>query len=233
MAITLNKLAYDLLEMIRGTIVDDESIDLRQIKFWINNHRAMWIRRELGKSTHLDTAYVQSLGAQAVTDVDSSIEEAALLSGCIIKVTGTLPKFIELPYGPAITYVGPLDLLDSGGYKRQHPNTMNFIGHGKFNRLETCYTYMNGKVYVLFNSINLDAKLIKKIRIDGIFENPEDLKELSDASGNPLYTDDSPYPISNWMIGYMKAGIVKDDLILRTRAVSDKLNDADDNLTTP
>ena len=43
MELTLDAMAYDLWLTIRnGHVVDDDDLDIRQIKFWIKNNRAVW-----------------------------------------------------------------------------------------------------------------------------------------------------------------------------------------------
>ena len=37
--LSLNTLAYDIFELSKGVISDDDSIDYRQIKFWINTQK--------------------------------------------------------------------------------------------------------------------------------------------------------------------------------------------------
>ena len=52
--ITLNKLTYDLLELIRGNITDDDELDLRQIEYWIHNQRALWLKNEMNRFRSID-----------------------------------------------------------------------------------------------------------------------------------------------------------------------------------
>ena len=55
---TLNEIAYDLLSIVRPALSDDSDIDLRQIKFWIHNQRALFIRNELNRSRTIDADIV-------------------------------------------------------------------------------------------------------------------------------------------------------------------------------
>jgi hypothetical protein len=48
--VTLNQLIYDLLEIVRPNLSDDDNFDKRQIAFWIKNQRALWLRNELNKN---------------------------------------------------------------------------------------------------------------------------------------------------------------------------------------
>jgi len=66
MELTLDAMAYDLWLTIRnGHVVDDDDLDIRQIKFWIKNNRAVWVKNEVGKG--------YSLSQLAISDSDAKL----------------------------------------------------------------------------------------------------------------------------------------------------------------
>jgi hypothetical protein len=53
--VTKRKLTYDILNIIRGgKQSDDENISHRQIGFWVDNTRALLIRRDLEKNRSIN-----------------------------------------------------------------------------------------------------------------------------------------------------------------------------------
>ncbi len=68
---TLNEIAYDLLSIVRPQLSDDNDIDIRQIKFWIRNQRALWLRNELNRKRSIDEDVIQTLCVD-IEEVDAS-----------------------------------------------------------------------------------------------------------------------------------------------------------------
>ena len=68
---TLNEISYDLLSIVRPQLSDDTDIEIRQIKFWIRNQRALWIRNELNRKRSIDEDIIQTLCAD-IEEVDAS-----------------------------------------------------------------------------------------------------------------------------------------------------------------
>tara|TARA_R110001599_G_scaffold136553_3_gene315007 strand:- start:1305 stop:2015 length:711 start_codon:yes stop_codon:yes gene_type:complete len=228
--ITLNKLTYDLLELIRGNITDDDELDLRQIEYWIHNQRALWLKNEMNRFRSIDDDLVQDLGCAELELADAS-SCAVFPVGCsILRTKNIIPDTIDLHHKSAITRVGPVN-------RTQKPfsfipyNRAVFSGNGRLSK-ETVYAFLlNDRMYLKFNENNELAKLLTEVNIRGVFEDPTQVAAFNNSDGTPCYSKDIKYPISRSMINYMKAEIIKSDLRFKLMAPSDTVNDGDGKLT--
>src|SRR5574343_483169 len=104
---SLKSIIYDIRNTARnGGIVDDERISYRQVKEWVNEYRALLIRRDLEKGRTISDNIGQDLGCVELIEVDKA-ECCNIESLCTIKRTRLqLPQPLELTDMDAITYVG-------------------------------------------------------------------------------------------------------------------------------
>jgi len=66
---TINEIAYDLIDTVRNAnVIDDERVDVRQLYYWINNQRSMWLKRKLDTILDIDDNLVQTIKSQLVFD---------------------------------------------------------------------------------------------------------------------------------------------------------------------
>jgi hypothetical protein len=207
--ITLNKLVYDIWEIISGGgIVDDSKFDPRQIAFWISNQRALLIRSDLNKGRGIDHDLIQDLGCVEMENADRS-ECCDIQSGCsILRTKNVLPKPIILNFDPLFTRIGRIDKL-SETYNLVPYSQAVYAGNGRFNQGMKFAYYLNGRIYIKVTNHNLFTKAIKHINIQGVFENPEEVSGYNSCSGDACYTDDSRYPVSAWMVDYIKGEVLK------------------------
>ena len=73
-------------------------------------------------------------------------------------------------------------------------------------------------------------KAIQFIDVVGVFQNPSQVAQFTDISGNSLYSDDARYPISRAMRDDIEGIIIKDRIAIQSQAPSDVINDATDTL---
>jgi hypothetical protein len=217
---TLNEIAYDLLTIVRPQLSDDTEIDLRQIKFWINNQRALWIRNEVNKKRTIDADLIQTLcvelecvDASDCCDVDLDIP--------ILRSTKPLPETIEMHTKQAILRVDV-------EYDR-----IPWVGNGRFNKNMVFSFIHDNYVYVCSNNPAFNS--LAAISVRGVFEDPEEAKNFKscDDPNEPCYSDDSPYPIKTWMIPALKETILKSNLMIEAQAevqTADTSNDANSNV---
>ena len=230
--VTLNELAYDLLELVRPNISDDEAIDLRQIKFWIHNQRALWLRNELNRYRTIDDNIIQDLGCVELEVADRSSCADLPIDCNILRTKKEIPNTVELHNKTALTRVGPVDKT-MPGYSIVEYNRAMFSGNGRFNKQQIFAFLLNNRIYLKLSPLNKDAKYLEYLNIRGVFETPTDIAVFLDAAGAPCYTDDTKYPVNRWMIDYMKDAIVKSSLIIEQQAIGDTVNDSQGLITQP
>jgi hypothetical protein len=204
---TLNEIAYDIFEHLRPEISDDDHIDISQIKFNIHTQRSLWLRNELNKNRTIDENIIQDLGCIEL-DLADRAECCDIESDCtILRTKVKIPKTLELHNKTAITRVGFIDKLD---YK------INFIsyerakyaGNSRFNKKMIYAFLLNGYIYLYSNS-DFMYKFLTHINIRGVFENPTEAAKFNTCEGEPCYSDDMQYPLSTWMIPYIKGEVLK------------------------
>jgi hypothetical protein len=224
---TANELIFDILEDVRShSLSDDLDISERQILYKIGVQRALWIRNELNKPGRtIDPFIVQSLGCVELEAADSS-ECPTLPSGCLVLRTKCdLPKTVELHHREAITKVGPIDKLDYFFSFVPYQQAV-FSGSGKYNKKSIFAFIYNKRMYFKVN--DAQAKLLRRVNIMGIFEDPEAVAKFCNTDGTACFNPDSEYPISNWMVPFIHEQVVK-QLIASLQLPEDNTNDAASN----
>lgn len=224
-SITFSKIIYDLLSLRKGKLSDDEELDERQVKFWILNTREYLIRQDFGKNRTLSENVIQDLGCVELETSDRA-ECCALYSDCDIKRTKLeIPKPVEFTSFDGFTRIGPIDKI-ALPYSFITFNEAIFSGNGRFNKYQIFAFNHNNRIYLKFSPINMQAKALKYINIQGVFYNPEQAGIFKTCTGSPCYTDDSEFPISGWMIEYMKSNIIQVNFKTMLTVPGDNVNDA-------
>lgn len=225
MANTLGKLIYDLHLTARdGRIIDDDDLDQRQIKYWVTNQRAIWVRNELSKNRAIPTKFIQNVETNGSNYVNLEWVDASLVPalpiGCkVLRTTVPIPSFIEYNGQPLMTRVGPA-VLNYGTFARIPLERLPYIGSGRANKDAIYSFWYDYYVYVVSMSASVGYMGLKKINIQGVFSDPTEV---------PGYLDTEDYPISEQLIPYLKDMIIKSDVMPFLSSLSDKVNNATDD----
>lgn len=230
---TANQYAYDIWESMRANLVDDDSIDLRQVKFWLNTQRALFLRNEYNKDNrNVDPNVVQSF-CMTLETADSS-DCCNIGAGCtVLRTVELLPAPIELHQGDLLTYVGHIGKFRST-FLRINRNQAPYVNSGRFNRSIIHWLLLNRRIYLIFHKDNADVKLLEYISVSGVFEDPEQLKPLTGCgTTTTCYSDDMEYPLNAWMYPYIKAAVLQLHVQPELVSTTDKnSNAASDNQVT-
>jgi hypothetical protein len=227
---TLNEIAYDLLSIVRPHLSDDSDIDLRQIKFWINNQRALWVRNEVNKKRSVDNDLIQTICAE-LEEVDASdCCDAPIKCDKVMRMKEELPPTIELHMKEAIFRVAGINKLKKP-FSYVDYNRIPWVGNGRFNT-DNVYAFLHDKRIHIFSPSNQEYRFMEKISVRAVFENPEDAALFNPCSDTPCYTDDTEYPIKTWMLPALKEAILKSNLMVQAQAetVADTTNNSDSDL---
>lgn len=214
---TLDAIAYEILELVRPNRVDDSEIDIRLVKERITDLRSLYLRRELMRIRSIEQVYVQDLGCIDLEEVDPIECEGISGDNYILRTAVDIPKPLELPNKLLFTRIGPID--------KTRPN-FNYYNYGqtyyseykRFGKNLINTFYRNNRIYIYANECVDFIKLIEKINIQGIFDDP------SDVIDNPCFDSTDIYPISRWM----KENIIKtivSELINKISQPEDDIND--------
>ena len=222
--ITLNKLAYDLLNIVRGgKISDDENLSIRQIKFWINNTRAQLIRQDLNKSRSVSRNLVQSLGCVDVESVDASLCCNLEVDCIVYRTAERIPNPIETNHKDLITRVGSVT-MGTRAFQFIPYERAAYIGNSPFEGINNSIKAFLFDRYIYLLIPN-DDTVMRKINIQGVFGDPTEVGDFNPCDGNECYTDDSYYPISEHMVETMKQMIITTNFKIAASASTDSKGD--------
>jgi len=217
---TLNEIAYNLLNLVRGgNSHHDESISLEQLKFNILHYRAMFIRRDYAKNGFTSRHIEQDLGCVALEKVDGS-QCCGVDLGCdVYKTKLPIPKTVRFNFSEAITYVGSVSGLDT--IALVNSNTVKWLKHDKYTK-NKMKAFMIDEFMYIYN-----AEGLENINIRGVFENPRDVSRFGDCGSTYCYSGDetADFPIPMDMIQRINQGILAGELKVIAGTVSDLEND--------
>jgi hypothetical protein len=223
---TLNEIAHDLLGIVRPQLSDDSELDLRQIKFWIHNQRALFIRNELNRSRTIDPAIIQTICVE-LEEVDASDCCDITLDCPILRSTKVLPDTIELHNSQGITRVAPIN-VKSAPFSHVEKDRIPFVAEARFTG-NMIYTFRhNGYLYVYTK--NPRYKNLAAASVSLVAEDPTAAATFKDCTTAenpvPCYTDDMEYPIKAWMIPGLKQSILQSNLMVTAQAEQQQADEA-------
>ncbi len=224
---TLNELTYQIIEAVRPEVHDDDVLDNRLIKQLIHDQRAIWLRNELNRNRDIPEVVIQDLGCVEI-EAASAVECCDFSSDCkVLRTKSEIPRPISLHYREAIERVGPTNITHKPFSIKDYKEAI-FFGNGRFNRYMPAAYYKDGRIYI----VSKDDTLIlqKYINIRLVASDPTEAARFNHCSGSTCYSDDSEYPVTDWMWSYMKDHVVK-QLISKTVLPVDTTNDANHELT--
>lgn len=224
--ITKRKLTYDILNTIRGgKQSDDENISHRQVGFWVDNTRALLIRRDYEKGRTVNPDIIQTICSEVI-EVDAA-ECGCLTAGCtILRTKEKIPSSIEVHSKNLIMRVGPA-VVGSTPFSFISYSRAQFAGSNKYTKAIVKAFLHNGYIYLIGTPDKL--KFLKYISISLVMEFPEEAANffLCDTDNTPCYTEDSDYPISAWMVEPLKEMIFNLNVRLAASAPTDNSGNAE------
>ena len=194
----------------------------------INEQRSLAIRNEYNKKRSIDPGVQQAF----CVDLELVDEHNCCVTvpiGCkILRSKEPIPNAIELHQGPTITSIGPV-LITKKRFTLIKYNRVPYIGNGR-TTAKTIYTFLyDNYVYVI--SKDPIVKLLTKITVRGIFEDPSSLAAFTNCNGtsDACWSPSDTYPIKQWMWAYIKPQIIQ-QLLQKRQIPQDDNNDANDGL---
>ena len=197
---TLNELIYTVYHTVRSRITSDEELSKNYIKFLIKATRAKLIKQDANKGYTLDSYIVQGLKCVELLKVSAS-ECCIENTDCkILRTKLQIPSVIELSHSQAITRIGSVTQLDIP-FDFVEYSKVPYLSFNKYskNRVKCFFKDNDGYLYIIVPN-DIKYKLLNKITIHGVFEDPEELKVFKDCSGNSCYDDDAPFPVKYNMV---------------------------------
>jgi hypothetical protein len=212
---TYNEIIYTVRESIRRYTLDS-TIDDREIIFQVNMQRALHLRNEYNKSARNAIETVKQTICLNLTQVED----------CLLTTT-TIPKFIELHEKPAISRITskiqsdiPFDFVPFV--------KLPFVGNGRFNR-KNVFISLTPDSKLLVKSGNPLIKMLDRILVTGIYENPLELKDFkcNFEQSVDCYSDDAEYPLTPHIFIYILP-YVTDYFLRKLQVPRDTTNNANE-----
>jgi|TARA_B110000902_G_C14096778_1_gene509060 hypothetical protein len=216
---TLDEIAYNLLNLVRGGISNqDEIISIEQIKFNIKHYRAMFIRRDFAKNNFISRHAEQDLGCVELERVNASQCCNLPVTYSVFRSVQPLPKTIRMNFKESLTYIG--DVTGTRAIPLVDSHTIQFLPYDKYTKGKY-KAYMIADYLYIYNADGLDT-----INVRGIFEDPAEVSKYALCDkGNCYESNKDPFPISMDMINLINQGITSGELNLLTGTFSDTSND--------
>lgn len=218
----LKELIYDLWSVVRGAnISDDDSLSEELLTEWILQTRGELLRQQFNKGQSNNPDLEQVLECVPVIQVDAS-ECGCYTVGCpILRTESKIPHAIEVYHGNLITRVSSPTLLGTP-FSIIPFERAPYAGSSKFGKSYP-KAFLHNQYWYIISEVLLDT-----ISIKGIFEDPRELNNFMNCSGEQCFDDSSEFPISIYMINIMKQRIIEIDFKLFLNVKSDIKNDAQD-----
>lgn len=225
---TLNEISFAILEMLRaGHVVDDERLDIRLIKDWIDLKRAQYIRNQLTQNpnSRLNLNLYQTLNVTlsvvTVTDnADYPYSNDTTQLYKIVESSTSIPAILENKTGPIIFSLESQDKMKLP-FQFTDYDYMRFAGNGKFNSGLIFGSIRDNKLYFKYNTY---FDTYTTVVLKAVFENPRDITGFND--------DTTEYPANAGLIEYIKNGILGMDAKSFILNPTDETNDASGVLNT-
>lgn len=197
----------ELIQNIKSTLYNNRVpnsnlLDNRQIIYWINEMRALWLKREYDK---VRTPYQNE--KQILLEIDMIPYDTELINGKSLLISkNKLPRNIHWNTSDGITRVSGLDVMSE---KINHTDRESAIykGNGKFNR-KLLFSFKNDDhLWITYGSNADKSRIPSKLKIEGIFENPLEIDEFNGTTG--ILTGDSEYPVSESFLLFIETEVFK------------------------
>lgn len=220
---SLDEMAYGLLNKLKPFMVDDEIISLRQVKNWIKDTRATFLRNKLNGIRQDEQELVQVIQRMGMI-FDRTEHDGHR----VFKSKESLPEIIHTDGGPVIIKVE--DGIGSPYKIVRDIRATPYLGYGRFNR------YMNF-VYLEENHIKVKTRDMiypmtsnGLLSISAVFADPSQLSKFKDETGKPIYSDKyTKFPITMDIKKYIESEIIQTNFGVAERAVPDEHQDGRSN----
>ena len=222
---TLDQYAYNIRNIARAGQgnSDDDRLNIKQIKFWINGYRAsgMFQITDFGKD--IDPQLLQDLGVVPLTEVDASDSSCPNVPwGCTVKKI-EIPRLIDFPDLRALDYVGKINKQSE--FIVNYPNVASYKGKTKFGSLSSRVYLIGTSLYFILSKEDSD---LEYVNVRGVFSQPEKVSGYATEGCDPKCFNDATdeYPMPERLYEFVLTSILRNELNWTQQAVNDELNNA-------
>lgn len=218
---TLREMVYDIKNIAYGGVQsDDNKVSDEQVAYWIRQERERLVNQQLANRNKIPEALVQHLNYVEFEQVDPA-GFTGLDSGYkIMRSTKKIPQTIQRDGRNSIIAVESVD--GSEGFTETTYFRRKFNKYNKYTSLGARWYIQEGYMYIINNF------LIDKLRVSGLFENPEDAANFKLDTGEAAFTWDDYYPITGLLATTITDIVLKTKLGITRQMPNDEVNDGDE-----
>lgn len=217
---TLRELTYIVLDELKLSS-DDSYFNEEHIAFLISKYRVLLLRQQYKEiKREIPESNLQTMCTELIlvpATVGASCKEKTLL-----RTKEKIPFFMTI-YTPKIYADNPC----SGEISYISRERMKYVGHNKW-LVNAIYASIGTDNYMYLTSLNPQFINLEKIKITGIFENPEKIKDCNADDAYDFW--DKEYPLEEGLIPKVVELVVK-ELTAPKYSPEDKQNDSNDNIS--
>ena len=225
---TLNEIAYNLLNLLRGGLSNqDDNISLEQIKFNVRHYRAMFIRRDFARNGYISNHIEQDLGCVDLKIIDGSKCCNLPVGTNVLRTVDPLPRALRFNFQSALTYIG--DVTGTKTIPLINTNTIQYLPYDTYTK-GRYKSYMIGDYLYIYNADGIDT-----INVRGVFEDPDAVSRYSKCAKQDPHSGENysecydpsidAFPMPLDMVNLINQGITSGELTLLSGTHTDTLND--------
>lgn len=222
MNVSINDIAYDVIELYRANYKDTDSLDIRQVYHWVNTGRAMLIQQRLEKNIfHIYEEEIQKL-----TGLDISVS-----SGTLVVTDDAIPvTIIRRGYPGTITkvtypYTGTSPEFSANPVQVVNAKRFTRVGNRKFNS-SLYYATLGTDKKIYLKPYTITGSEV--IDVEGVFQNPIEVMEANGVT-DPYNAD---YPLNSNLIKDLTNMIVSEKFQTVLQQMEDKISEDGRDTTT-
>lgn len=220
--ITLRKIVYDISELLNISS-DDSRFSEEHIAYLVHNKRNMLMKQYMSNLTkEIPKEAIQSVCLALETD-DNCLDDQTVVKS-ILKLPSTLNNTgrnnIVRAYAKNMHFIKNMNVVE---YSR-----FPYLKAGRYNHKQLYITVDPDSYLIIYNTDDRHL-LMEDIRIEGVFEDPEEAYTMS-CEDNAIDFWDTPYPLESALIDPLKNQIVQ-ELTIKYKLPEDEINNGEDNIT--
>lgn len=222
---TYRQLTYMVLDELKANS-DDSTFTEDHVIFLLGKYRALILKKQYSDiKKEIPDSYYQTICLDLIQVPAISGEPCE--GGTYLRSTVKIPELMDI----GNTMIYPIDYYQ-GSISFVSRERMKYVGYNKYLQ-NIIYCSLGPDNYLYFKSSNPQYLYLEKIRVTGIFDDPEKAAELQcpDSEGNTICDVlDKEFPIEDSYVAMMIEMVVKELLGAQYRP-EDSKNDAEDALS--
>lgn len=226
----VSELVYSILDLSKAATSDDSFYTEDFVLFLCKKYRAFLIKKEQEKNKGTeDVASVFEM-QQICLDLEkvAAIDGDPCTGGYYLRSTEAIPKLLD-GYQPKVY---PIDYYQGTNISYVSSDRMRYVGSNPYLQ-NILYTSIAPDHHLYLKGSNPQFMYLKKLRIAGVFEDMDAVKDLlCDDGGNSQACDvlDMEFPIREHLVPMLIELVVK-ELSAQKYAPVDERNNASDDIS--